>query len=75
MQKELDLEKKRLEGLKKSLSDEKELYNKNIDEENYESDLAKERQKLAEIQAEIDRLSMDNSAKGKQHSPYVQKCA
>ena len=75
LEKELQLEEERINKLKDSLNKEKELYNKKKSEDDYNSSLAKERQKLAEIQAEIDRLSVDNSARGKQYSPYVQKCA
>lgn len=64
VEKELELERERLEGIKKSLQEEKDLYNDNIEEEDYEASLAEERSKLAEIQAEIDRLSLDNSAAG-----------
>ena len=65
IEKELQLEEERINKLKDSLNKEKELYNKQKEEDDYNSNLAKERQKLAEIQAEIDRLSMDSSARGK----------
>lgn len=65
IEKELQLEEERINKLKDSLNKEKELYNKEKTEDDYNSSLAKERQKLAEIQAEIDRLSMDGSARGK----------
>lgn len=57
LKKQLDLEKQRLDGIKKSLEEEKSLYYKNNKEDDYQSNLAKQRQKLADIQAEIDRIS------------------
>lgn len=63
LEKELQLEEERINKLKDSLNKEKELYNKKKSEDDYNSSLAKERQKLAEIQAEIDRLSMSTDQK------------
>ena len=48
-----------------ALQEEKELYNKKIEEENYEANLKSEKDKLLDIQAQIDKLSKDNSLSGK----------
>ena len=60
-----DLIDEELEKRKKLLEAEKESYNKKIEEENYEANLKSEKDKLLNIQAQIDKLSKDNSLNGK----------
>ena len=50
---------------KEALQAEKDAYNKKIEEENYEANLKSEKDKLLNIQAQIDKLSKDNSLNGK----------
>lgn len=50
---------------KAALQAEKDAYNKKIEEENYEANLKSEKDKLLNIQAQIDKLSKDNSLNGK----------
>ena len=50
---------------KEAVQAEKEAYNKKIEEENYEANLKSEKDKLLDIQAQIDKLSKDNSLSGK----------
>lgn len=56
--------KKRYDAKKEALNKEKELYNKEYEEANFEEEMNTERNKLAEIQAEIDKVKNDTSRAG-----------
>ena len=56
--------KKRYDVKKEALNKEKELYNKEYEEANFEEEMNTERNKLAEIQAEIDKVKNDTSRAG-----------
>lgn len=56
--------KKRYDAKKEALNKEKELYNKEYEEANFEEEMNNERNKLAEIQAEIDKVKNDTSRAG-----------
>ena len=56
--------KKRYDAKKEALNKEKELYNKEYEEANFEEEMNIERNKLAEIQAEIDKVKNDTSRQG-----------
>lgn len=56
--------KKRYDAKKEALNKEKELYNKEYEEANFEEEMNTERNKLAEIQAEIDKVKNDSSRAG-----------
>lgn len=56
--------KKRYDAKKEALNKEKELYNKEYEEANFEEEMNTERDKLAEIQAEIDKVKNDTSRAG-----------
>lgn len=56
--------KKRYDAKKEALNKEKELYNKEYEEANFEEEMNTERNKLAEIQAEIDKVKNDTSRTG-----------
>lgn len=56
--------KKRYNAKKEALNKEKELYNKEYEEANFEEEMNTERNKLAEIQAEIDKVKNDTSRAG-----------
>ena len=56
--------KKRYDTKKEALNKEKELYNKEYEEANFEEEMNTERNKLAEIQAEIDKVKNDTSRAG-----------
>lgn len=56
--------KKRYDAKKEALNKEKELYNKEYEEANFEEEMNAERNKLAEIQAEIDKVKQDSSRAG-----------
>ena len=56
---------KRNDAVKSALEKEKELYNKQYDEDNWNDEFNQEKQKLAEIQAQIDALSRDFSEAGR----------
>lgn len=62
----LESDRKRIESKKKALEEEQELYNKEYEEENYQATLNEERNKLLDIQAEIDKLQYDTSQAGQQ---------
>lgn len=55
---------KRYDKKKEALSKEKELYNKEYEEANFEEEMNTERDKLADIQAEIDKVKNDTSRAG-----------
>ena len=56
--------KKRYDAKKEALNKEKEIYNKEYEEANFEEEMNTERNKLAEIQAEIDKVKNDTSRAG-----------
>ena len=56
---------KRYDAVRKALEEEKELYEKQHEDEQWEDDFKKEQEKLAEIQAQIDALSRDFSEAGR----------
>ena len=62
----LENDRKRIESKKKALKEEQDLYNKQYKEDDYQAELDEERNKLLNIQAEIDKLQFDGSRKGKQ---------
>ena len=55
---------KRYDKKKEALNREKELYNKEYEEANFEEEMNTERNKLADIQAEIDKVKNDTSRAG-----------
>lgn len=55
---------KRYEALKKSLQKEKDLYNAQYDQEDWDNNLSKEQRKLDEIQQQINNMSRDTSLAG-----------
>lgn len=55
---------KRYDKKKEALNKEKELYNKEYEEANFEEEMNTERNKLADIQAEIDKVKNDTSRVG-----------
>lgn len=55
---------KRYDKKKEALNKEKELYNKEYEEANFEEEMNTERNKLADIQAEIDKVKNDTSRAG-----------
>lgn len=57
--------KKRTEALKSELQKQKDAYNKQFDEEDWEDSLSEEQRKLDEIQQQINNLSRDTSLAGK----------
>ena len=69
----LEADKKRLESKKKALDEERKLYNKQYEEEDYEAELNEERNKLLDIQAEIDKLQFANDRASQQKLQSLMK--
>lgn len=63
LEKSMENDRKRIESKKKALKDEQELYNKQYSEDNYEAELNEERNKLLQLQADIDKLQFANDRK------------
>lgn len=60
LEESLEADKKRLESKKKALQEEQKLYQQQYKEEDYNAKLNEERNKLLDIQAEIDKLQWAN---------------
>ena len=69
LRKQIEERKQLIEDEKNSrieaINAEKEAYNKQIEEESYEENLKNEKDKLLDIQAQIDKISKDTSLQGK----------
>lgn len=66
LEKSIENDRKRIESKKKALQAEADLYNKQYSEDNYESELNEERNKLLQLQSEIDKLQFANDRKSQQ---------
>lgn len=62
----IENDRKRIESKKKALQEEQDLYNKQYSEDNYEAELNEERNKLLQLQADIDKLQFANDRKSQQ---------
>lgn len=66
LEKSIENDRKRIESKKKALSEEQKLYNTQYSEDNYESELNEERNKLLQLQSEIDKLQFATDRKSQQ---------
>ena len=65
LEESLENDRKRIESKKKALEEERNLYNQAYEEENYEYELNEERNKLLDIQAQIDELQFQTDRQSK----------
>ena len=65
LEESLENDRKRIESKKKALEKERNLYNQAYEDENYEYELNEERNKLLDIQAQIDELQFQTDRQSK----------